>query len=131
MKWILLGLLIFLVGCSVQEVVDDNDAAQDNSGVERDSIPVNDNPSGDNMVSGSGIGLAELQAHNSKDDCWVVYKGSVYDVTSFLPDHKGGSKAIDKHCGSLDFEDAFQKQHGNSKADLFMTVTTLEGEYIG
>ena len=76
----------------------------------------------------SGISLTTLAAHDTKDDCWVVYKGKVYDITSFLPKHAGGTTAISRYCGKEGFESAFQKQHGNSKADLFMKVTTYEGD---
>nr|POF17705.1 cytochrome b2, mitochondrial [Quercus suber] len=36
----------------------------------------------------------EVQQHRSQDSCWVVLYGNVYDVTSFLPSHPGGSKII-------------------------------------
>ena len=36
----------------------------------------------------------EVAQHNSADSCWVVLYGSVYDVTSFIPEHPGGSKII-------------------------------------
>ena len=28
--------------------------------------------------------------HNKEDDCWTVYQGKVYDVTSYLDYHPGG-----------------------------------------
>ena len=30
--------------------------------------------------------LAEVKAHNSSHDTWIVLHGKVYDCTSFLPD---------------------------------------------
>ncbi|CAK3974668.1 Cytochrome b2, mitochondrial [Lecanosticta acicola] len=42
----------------------------------------------------------EIQQHRSKESCWVVLYGNVYDVTSFLPDHPGGSKIILQLAGS-------------------------------
>jgi isopentenyl diphosphate isomerase/L-lactate dehydrogenase-like FMN-dependent dehydrogenase len=42
----------------------------------------------------------EVQQHRSKDSCWVVLYGNVYDVTSFLPDHPGGSRIILQLAGS-------------------------------
>jgi isopentenyl diphosphate isomerase/L-lactate dehydrogenase-like FMN-dependent dehydrogenase len=37
--------------------------------------------------------------HTSADSCWVVLYGNVYDVTSFLSSHPGGSKIILKLAG--------------------------------
>lgn len=41
----------------------------------------------------------EVAKHNKKDDCWVIVDGNVLDVTSFLPDHPGGEKAILLYAG--------------------------------
>lgn len=42
----------------------------------------------------------EVQQHKSKESCWVILYGNVYDVTSFLPDHPGGSKIILQLAGT-------------------------------
>lgn len=42
---------------------------------------------------------AEVAKHNKKDDVWVIVNGQVLDVTSFLPDHPGGEKAILLYAG--------------------------------
>ncbi|KAN0090662.1 FAD binding domain containing protein [Tylopilus felleus] len=42
---------------------------------------------------------AEVAKHNKKDDIWVIVNGQVLDVTSFLPDHPGGEKAILLYAG--------------------------------
>ncbi|KAJ2894872.1 hypothetical protein MKZ38_007121 [Zalerion maritima] len=41
----------------------------------------------------------EVATHNTAESCWVVLYGNVYDVTSFLPEHPGGSKIILKLAG--------------------------------
>lgn len=37
--------------------------------------------------------------HNTRESCWVVLYGNVYDVTDFLSDHPGGAKIILKLAG--------------------------------
>ncbi len=32
----------------------------------------------------------EVAKHNHPDDCWVVVRGSVYNVTEWVPKHPGG-----------------------------------------
>ena len=63
-------------------------------------------PSDSKAVEQSATEAAELQTftseevakHNSKDDCWLILDGKVYDVTKFIPAHPGG-KAILEGCG--------------------------------
>lgn len=52
----------------------------------------------------------EVSAHNTKNDCWVIIHDKVYDVTSFLPDHPGGSAIILKYAGK-DATKAFDPIH--------------------
>ncbi|KAK3055052.1 hypothetical protein LTR09_004212 [Extremus antarcticus] len=42
----------------------------------------------------------EVQQHRSPESCWVILYGNVYDVTSFLPNHPGGSKIILQLAGT-------------------------------
>lgn len=56
------------------------------------AAPVSNGPSGQYTAE-------EVAKHNKKDDCWVIVDGQVLDVTSFLPDHPGGEKAILLYAG--------------------------------
>ena len=49
--------------------------------------------------AGGEYSVADVAAHKSKDDCWVIVNGQVLDVTKFLPDHPGGEKAILLYAG--------------------------------
>ncbi|ORX34789.1 hypothetical protein BD324DRAFT_653047 [Kockovaella imperatae] len=44
--------------------------------------------------------LADVSKHKSRQSCYVSYKGSVYDVTSFLPDHPGGDDILLQYAGA-------------------------------
>ena len=36
----------------------------------------------------------EVAKHNTKEDCWIIVNGGVYDVTKFAPIHPGGAALI-------------------------------------
>ncbi len=73
---------------------------------------------------------SELSTHTTINDCWVGYKGRVYDITNFLPKHPGTAQAILPYCGTAKaFEDAFTKKHGTSKANLLMKVGVFIGDF--
>ncbi|CCA72275.1 probable CYB2-L-lactate dehydrogenase (cytochrome b2) [Serendipita indica DSM 11827] len=40
-----------------------------------------------------------VAAHNTRESCWIIVHGNVYDVTDFLDDHPGGSNIILKYAG--------------------------------
>lgn len=77
----------------------------------------------------SGISLSELAVHNERADCWVGYKGKVYDITDFVPKHPGGASKIMPYCGTAsEFEKAFTKQHGTSQVGELVKEGTLMGD---
>lgn len=54
--------------------------------------------------------IEEIKKHNSKNDCWVIVHGKVYDVSDFLGEHPGGSAIILKYAGK-DATKAFDPIH--------------------
>jgi Cytochrome b5-like Heme/Steroid binding domain len=68
-------------------------------------------PSTNGTAVGASYSLAQVQTHKSSSDCWTTVNGSVYDVTSFIRQHPGGSSAIISLCG-IDGSSAFDGQHG-------------------
>ena len=50
----------------------------------------------------------ELAKHASAKDCWLLIDGTVYDVTTYLDNHPGGSAVMVEHDGqdcTSNFED--------------------------
>ncbi|KAI8586197.1 cytochrome b2 [Geranomyces variabilis] len=56
------------------------------------------------------VSYQELQRHNSKDSCWLLIHGKVYDLTSFLSEHPGGQRIILNQAGR-DATAAFAEVH--------------------
>ena len=38
--------------------------------------------------------MEEVNNHKTRDDCWTVVDGLVYDVTYYIPFHPGGKKIM-------------------------------------
>ncbi|QIX02292.1 hypothetical protein AMS68_007809 [Peltaster fructicola] len=56
------------------------------------------------------ISYSEVQQHRSEQSCWVILYGDVYDVTSFVPEHPGGSSIIMQLAGT-DATEEFDPVH--------------------
>jgi len=56
------------------------------------------------------VSRAEVGKHASRRSCWVIIKGRVYDLTSFLDSHPGGSSIVLKYAGR-DATEAFEPVH--------------------
>lgn len=55
--------------------------------------------------------LVTVATHNTVGSCWAVVNGKVYNLTSWIGRHPGGSSAITGMCGK-DASDAFNGKHG-------------------
>ncbi|XP_050373449.1 cytochrome b5 [Argentina anserina] len=70
--------------------------------------------------------MKEASQHNTKDDCWIVIDGKVYDVSTYMDDHPGGDDVILATTGqdaTDEFEDA-----GHSKSAKELMETMCIGE---
>ncbi len=65
-------------------------------------------------ASGSTFTLADVATHNSAASCWTAIRSGVYDVTSWIDRHPGGSDAILYLCGK-DGTSAFTDQHDGQR----------------
>ena len=52
----------------------------------------------------------EVKQHNTKDDCWLIIKDMVYNVTEFLSIHPGGSSIV-LSVGGEDATEYFDELH--------------------
>ncbi|MDQ3158728.1 MAG: cytochrome b5 domain-containing protein [bacterium] len=62
------------------------------------------------------ITAQEVAKHNEQGDCWAIIAGSVYDLTSFISGHPGGSEIL-RACG-------------NDATTLFQQRETAEGQSV-
>lgn len=53
------------------------------------------------VLSCEMLSLEQVATHNSRDSCWVVIEGQVYDLTDFLEDHPGGASIILRYAGKV------------------------------
>lgn len=60
---------------------------------------------------------AEVAEHKTQSDCWTTIRGNVYDITTYVSSHPGGSQILDA-CG----QDA---------TSLFEQRTTSTGDSVG
>ncbi|XP_015892588.3 cytochrome b5 [Ziziphus jujuba] len=66
--------------------------------------------------------LAQVSAHNSRENCWLVIEGKVFDVTKFLEDHPGGDEVLLSATGkdaTDDFEDVGHSTSARAMMDEF------------
>ncbi len=61
-----------------------------------------------------GYTMADVATHNTKDDCWAVIDGGVYNLTSWISRHPGGPDKIIGLCGT-DATTAFRNQHDSQE----------------
>ena len=60
----------------------------------------------------AGYTMAQVRANNTAKSCWTAIDGYVYNLTSWINSHPGGSGAILFLCGT-DGTNAFKAQHEN------------------
>jgi cytochrome b involved in lipid metabolism len=69
----------------------------------------------DSETPGTGLTAAQVATHNKAADCWIIIDGSVYDLSSYIQQHPGGSGVLTNLCGT-DATQAFQSQHAAEMA---------------
>lgn len=81
------------------------------------------------IQTGKIIALSEISPHNSKESCWTVINGEVFDVTKFVSKHKGGDKIL-AVCG-IDGTDLFTGKSPMGRVHSQIAVKLLGSMKIG
>lgn len=83
------------------------------------SLPVNSQAvTSQPTTSAIALNLTEVAKHNSAGNCWMIISGKVYDFTTYIPGHPGGSQMV-PYCGQ-DGTAAFVGKPHSSFADSLL-----------
>ena len=63
--------------------------------------------------------LEEVATHNTRDDCYLVIRNNVYDVSNFIDSHPGGVQRTSEQCGQ-EVSGLFAQIHSNRAWDLLV-----------
>ncbi|CAN3376662.1 hypothetical protein DIURU_004450 [Diutina rugosa] len=75
----------------------------------------------------------EVAQHNTKEDCWVIIKNVVLNLTPFLNDHPGGSQSIVTYAGR-DATESFEMLHSDDFIPKYVpscVLGTIKGKTSG
>lgn len=93
---------------------DEEEGDDDDNGSTVSTTPITTTPTKiPTSTTTSGISLSTISSHNSRASCWSAINGSVYDLTSWVPNHPGGEQTILSLCGK-DGSAGYNGQHGSS-----------------
>ncbi|MQL71528.1 hypothetical protein Taro_003870 [Colocasia esculenta] len=76
--------------------------------------------------------LSDVSKHNTREDCWLVIAGKVYNVSTFLEDHPGGDEVLLASTGkdaTDDFEDVGHSSTARAMMDEYL-VGEIDGSTI-
>jgi len=79
-----------------------------------------------NVESLKYYSIDEVLKNNSKESCWSIIRGKVYDLTSWIDKHPGGSDKILNICGKDGTEVFYQFHKGEERPE-----NTLKNFKIG
>ncbi|KAJ6841419.1 cytochrome b5-like [Iris pallida] len=82
---------------------------------------------------GKVLTLEDVAKHNSKEDCWLIIGGKVYDVTKFLDDHPGGDDVLLSATGkdaTDDFEDVGHSTTARAMMDEYFWGRSMPPQFL-
>ena len=74
----------------------------------------------------AGYTMADVKSANTSAKCWSVIDGYVYDLTKWIPVHRGGPQSITFLCGK-DGTSAFKAQHDGASGPVAVLSNYLLG----
>ena len=83
-------------------------------------------PTPTSAATKAGYTMADVKSANTSAKCWSVIDGYVYDLTKWIPVHRGGPQAITFLCGK-DGTSAFKAQHDGSSGPVSVLSNYLLG----
>jgi len=98
-------------------VLEDDEELEMEQDIMKEDMEEVDNSTKSNQ--NSTFTMNEVSSHNSKDDCYLVIRDNVYDVSSFIDSHPGGAEKIIEKCGQ-EVTGIFAQIHSNRAWDLLV-----------
>lgn len=74
----------------------------------------------------AGYSMEDVKKRNTSSACWTVIDGNVYDLTKWIPAHRGGPQSIIFLCGK-DGTSAYKVQHEGASTPM----AALANYFIG
>lgn len=45
--------------------------------------------------------IKEVEKHSTPEDCWIVIKDKVYDISLYIPKHPAPESTLTQYCGKI------------------------------
>ena len=97
-----------------EEIISPQDQSIQSQNQEKLTHTSEEEKTGENGETEKTYTMEEVVKHNSKESCWSVIRGKVYDLTNWINKHPGGADKILRICGK-DGTDLFVRQHGGKE----------------
>jgi cytochrome b involved in lipid metabolism len=83
-------------------------------------------PTSSPTTTQAGYSMEDVKKRNTSSACWTVIDGNVYDLTKWIPAHRGGPQSIIFLCGK-DGTSAYKVQHEGASTPM----AALANYFIG
>lgn len=119
--------LILVIGVSIIVFINLPEDTNTNNNIQTNSInnntsnptPNDNNKPTSNSDELNQLTLQDVATHNTRDDCYLVIRNNVYDVSNFIDSHPGGVQRISEQCGK-EVSGLFAQIHSNRAWDLLV-----------